>query len=88
MIGLASVTGQGVVVKGRKWHHSSYLPLLTVQPSVYPWKELPMGTVICDLGGSNGHAMLQVAKAASQVKVIVQDLESTGILDQGKEVRF
>ena len=42
--------------------------------SVYPWSDLPQDTLICDVGGSNGHTMLELAQNFPQLKIIVQDL--------------
>ncbi|KAF8577159.1 S-adenosyl-L-methionine-dependent methyltransferase [Ramaria rubella] len=51
-------------------------------PKVYPWGKLPQGTVVCDVGGGNGHATLALAKVFSQLKITVQDLPA--VIDQGK----
>ncbi|EPQ51546.1 S-adenosyl-L-methionine-dependent methyltransferase [Gloeophyllum trabeum ATCC 11539] len=47
----------------------------------YPWETLPEDTVLCDVGGGNGHASLIVLKSFPHVKAIIQDQEhvvSTG----------
>lgn len=44
--------------------------------SVYPWMDLPANTVVCDVGGNNGHTMLELLRESPHLKVIVQDLES------------
>ncbi|KAJ7651964.1 S-adenosyl-L-methionine-dependent methyltransferase [Mycena polygramma] len=51
---------------------------------VYPWGELPEDTVVCDVGGGNGHVTLELLKAFPQLKIVVQDLP-TGV-EQGKEL--
>ena len=38
--------------------------------------DLPANTVVCDVGGNNGHTMLELLRESPQLKVIVQDLES------------
>ncbi|KAJ6607417.1 S-adenosyl-L-methionine-dependent methyltransferase [Mycena sp. CBHHK59/15] len=52
-------------------------------PKVYPWASLPAGTVICDVGGGNGHATVELLKAFPLLKFVVQDLP--GVIDQGKK---
>jgi hypothetical protein len=53
-------------------------------PSVYPWASLPNDTVVCDVGGSNGHASINLLKSFPQLKIVVQDLP--GVVEQGQEV--
>ena len=43
---------------------------------VYPWSELNEEAVICDVGGNNGHMMLDLIKAYPKFKVVVQDIEA------------
>ncbi|KAJ6544755.1 S-adenosyl-L-methionine-dependent methyltransferase [Mycena vulgaris] len=52
-------------------------------PKVFPWASLPAGTVICDVGGGNGHATVMLLNAFPQLKIMVQDLP--GVVEQGKE---
>ncbi|KAJ7659940.1 S-adenosyl-L-methionine-dependent methyltransferase [Mycena rosella] len=52
-------------------------------PKVYPWASLPADTIICDVGGGNGHATVPLLKAFPQLKIMVQDLP--GVVEQGKE---
>ncbi|KAF5346423.1 hypothetical protein D9758_012775 [Tetrapyrgos nigripes] len=42
-------------------------------PKIYPWADLPKGTTVVDVGGGNGHAVLDIIKAFPHLKVIVQD---------------
>ncbi|KAJ7170592.1 S-adenosyl-L-methionine-dependent methyltransferase [Mycena crocata] len=52
-------------------------------PKVYPWASLPNDTVFCDVGGSNGHASINLLKAFPQLKIVVQDLPP--VMEQGRE---
>ncbi|KAJ6628892.1 S-adenosyl-L-methionine-dependent methyltransferase [Mycena sp. CBHHK59/15] len=52
-------------------------------PKVYPWGSLPENTVVCDVGGGNGHATIELLKGFPQLKIVVQDLP--GVAEQGKE---
>lgn len=54
-------------------------------PKVFPWASLPQDTVICDVGGGNGHATVGLLKAFPHLKIIVQDLPA--VVEQGKKVR-
>lgn len=60
---------------------------------VYPWTSLPKDTIINDVGGNNGHTMLELIKAYPDLKVVVQDLEiirprfeEVSILDLGSDI--
>ncbi|KAJ7284873.1 S-adenosyl-L-methionine-dependent methyltransferase [Mycena rebaudengoi] len=52
-------------------------------PKVYPWGSLPQDTVVCDVGGGNGHATIQLLKTFPQLKIVVQDLPA--VAEQGRE---
>ncbi|KAJ6626254.1 S-adenosyl-L-methionine-dependent methyltransferase [Mycena sp. CBHHK59/15] len=54
----------------------------SILPKVYPWGALPPGTTICDVGGGNGHATVNLLKAFPALKFVVQDLPE--VIDQGK----
>ncbi|KAK7685852.1 hypothetical protein QCA50_011199 [Cerrena zonata] len=43
----------------------------------YPFKDLPTGTTICDLGGGFGHVSMHIAKACPQLRIILQDQPGT-----------
>lgn len=47
--------------------------LLAVQ-LVYPWADVPQDAVICDVGGSSGHIMLDLVRVHPHLQVVVQDL--------------
>jgi len=53
-------------------------------PRVFPWANLPADTVICDVGGGNGHASISLLKVWKHLKVVVQDLPN--VVEQGKEL--
>ncbi|KAI4523605.1 S-adenosyl-L-methionine-dependent methyltransferase [Schizophyllum commune Loenen D] len=50
---------------------------------VYPWHTAPQGAAIVDVGGSKGHATMDVARAFPHMKVIVQDAPE--VVAQGPE---
>ncbi|KAF7430171.1 hypothetical protein PC9H_005871 [Pleurotus ostreatus] len=52
-------------------------------PKIYPWGSLPADSTIVDVGGGNGHAMLDLLKAFPSFKAIVQDTRAIAI--QGRE---
>ncbi|KAF9002052.1 S-adenosyl-L-methionine-dependent methyltransferase [Cyathus striatus] len=52
-------------------------------PKVYDWGKVPDGSTICDVGGGNGHIILDVVKAFPSFKVVLQDLPE--VIQQGKE---
>lgn len=47
-----------------------------VSLTVYDWQALEQDAVICDVGGNNGHATLDLVKGYPKLKVVVQDLAS------------
>jgi ubiquinone/menaquinone biosynthesis C-methylase UbiE len=83
MVGWGEVTGRGMLPKGSSIQHSAAAQLLRPD-SVYPWASLPENTVVCDVGGGNGHATIELLKVFPHLKVIVQDLPK--VAEQGKEV--
>ncbi|KAL9620385.1 MAG: hypothetical protein Q9160_005085 [Pyrenula sp. 1 TL-2023] len=40
----------------------------------YPWSSLPEGSIVVDVGGSEGHASLAIAEVNPHLRLIVQDL--------------
>lgn len=52
---------------------------------MYDWENVPADTVICDVGGGNGHATLGLMKQFPKLKVVLQDLPA--VIKQGKDVR-
>ncbi|KAF8586973.1 S-adenosyl-L-methionine-dependent methyltransferase [Ramaria rubella] len=52
-------------------------------PKVYPWGTLSENTVICDVGGGNGHVTLALARDFPHLKIAVQDLPA--VIEQSKE---
>lgn len=87
MIGWGEVTGKSMLLKGSR----QLLITLQRRPThvisllVYPWDGLPDGTVICDVGGGNGHATLELARKFSKLKIVLQD--QPAVIEQGKEAR-
>ncbi|EIN06884.1 S-adenosyl-L-methionine-dependent methyltransferase [Punctularia strigosozonata HHB-11173 SS5] len=50
----------------------------------FPWKELPAGTTLCDVGGGVGNVSMRLAKTFPQLSIVLQDL---GVqIDQAKEI--
>lgn len=88
MIGWGVVTGRAMLPKGRLWLRSLYLSKGSLRSTlfglVYPWQSLPSGTTICDVGGGNGHAMLNLLKAFPHLRVVIQDLKAA--VEDGQEV--
>ena len=50
---------------------------------VYDWDKVPEDTVICDVGGNNGHVTLNLMKQFPKIKVVVQDLPT--VIPQAEE---
>jgi hypothetical protein len=40
----------------------------------FPWKQLPEGTVVCDVGGGIGGISVQLAKCYPRLHFVLQDL--------------
>ncbi|KAH7874191.1 S-adenosyl-L-methionine-dependent methyltransferase [Lentinula edodes] len=53
-------------------------------PKAYPWNDCPAGTIINDVGGGNGHIMLDLIGSFPQLKIIVQDTPS--MMEQAKDL--
>ncbi|KAL1748366.1 O-methyltransferase-domain-containing protein [Schizophyllum fasciatum] len=51
----------------------SAFPVIAVYLLVYPWHTASQGATIVDVGGSKGHATMDVARAFPHMNVIVQD---------------
>ncbi|KAF5379563.1 hypothetical protein D9757_009256 [Collybiopsis confluens] len=45
----------------------------TVTGKVYPWASLPPNSVICDIGGGNGHVIMDLLKVYPHLKLVLQD---------------
>ncbi|KAJ7704582.1 S-adenosyl-L-methionine-dependent methyltransferase [Mycena rosella] len=56
-----------------------------ILPKMYSWGALPADMTVCDVGGNNGHATVEVLKAFPQLKLIIQDLPK--VVEAGPEVR-
>ncbi|KAF7375742.1 3-O-methyltransferase 2 [Mycena sanguinolenta] len=50
---------------------------------VYPWGSLPHDTVLCDVGGNNGHASIEVLRVFPHLKIVVNDLPD--VVKRGQE---
>lgn len=59
------------------------VPALITPDVGFPWKDLPSGTTICDLGGGVGYIGLDIARHNPGVHVVLQDLTDT--VAQGEE---
>ncbi|KAJ7214521.1 S-adenosyl-L-methionine-dependent methyltransferase [Mycena pura] len=53
-------------------------------PKVYPWGSLPADTIVCDVGGGNGHATVDLLNAFPHLKIIVQDLPP--VVEEGRQI--
>ncbi|GJJ14270.1 hypothetical protein Clacol_008534 [Clathrus columnatus] len=49
----------------------------------YPWDSVPQNSVICDIGGGNGHVSRELAKNFSNIRVIIQDIPT--VITQAKQ---
>lgn len=60
------------------WTHACWLwtHLMTRLPG-FPFKDLPPGTTICDLGGGFGHVSMHIAKSCPQLRIVLQDQPGT-----------
>lgn len=56
--------------------------ILSLIPA-YAWDQVPRDSVVCDIGGGNGHASLGLVKAYPHLKIVLQDLPAT--IEQGRE---
>ncbi|KAF9479528.1 S-adenosyl-L-methionine-dependent methyltransferase [Pholiota conissans] len=52
-------------------------------PQSYEWDKVPSDSVVCDIGGGNGHATLGLVKKFPHLKIILQDLAA--VVQQGRE---
>ena len=86
MIGWGLVTGKGMLPKGSPVSVIIIASELTFCLIAYPWGSLAEGTTICDLGGGNGHATLDLLKKFPQLRIVLQDLES--VVEEGRKVRI
>ncbi|KAF5389003.1 hypothetical protein D9757_005107 [Collybiopsis confluens] len=53
-------------------------------PKAYPWSTCQPGTIVCDVGGGNGHIMLDLVGSVPQLKIVVQD--TPAVIEQAKEL--
>lgn len=44
---------------------------------MYPFRDLPQGTKVADIGGGVGNVSVELAKAYPQLKLTLQDLSET-----------
>ncbi len=83
MVGWAQVTGKAMLPKSK--HSCSMMDdAANVYIAVYPWGSLPTNSTVVDVGGGNGHAMLDLLKAFPSFNAVVQDTRAIAI--QGREV--
>lgn len=52
----------------------------------FQWKDLPVASIVVDVGGGLGHTTLNIAKEYKHLKFIVQDRPA--VIDQAKQVCF
>lgn len=52
---------------------------------MYPWSaKFPNGAKICDVGGGNGHVLLELMKSNPALRGIVQDMPP--VMEEAKKV--
>ncbi|KJA18249.1 hypothetical protein HYPSUDRAFT_70031 [Hypholoma sublateritium FD-334 SS-4] len=52
-------------------------------PKSYEWDRVPADSVVCDIGGGNGHATMGLVKQFPHLKIVLQDLAP--VVQQGRE---
>ncbi|KAF8954811.1 S-adenosyl-L-methionine-dependent methyltransferase [Flammula alnicola] len=52
-------------------------------PKVFAWDKVPTDSIICDVGGGNGHATLGLIKAFPHLKIVLQDMPA--VVQQGRD---
>ena len=52
--------------------------------SAYMWDQVPADSVVCDIGGGNGHVTMGLVKQFPHLKIVLQDLAP--VVQQGREV--
>lgn len=53
------------------------MDLMADFPLGFPFKQLPPGSTVCDLGGGFGHVSMHIAKACPQLRIVLQDQPGT-----------
>jgi hypothetical protein len=88
MVSTSEVTGFGGIAQGsvKKPKILFQCKLITFL-EVYPWKnKFPNGAKVCDLGGGNGHVLLELLKTHPDIQGVLQDLPT--VIDGSKRVNF
>ncbi|KAK7047294.1 hypothetical protein VNI00_006525 [Paramarasmius palmivorus] len=62
------------------WSHVYGMGFLS---KAYPWSTYVLGCTICDIGGGNGHVMMDLSKKNPHFKVVLQD--QPGVIVRAKE---
>ena len=57
---------------------------LSLNFSAYMWDQVPADSVVCDIGGGNGHITMGLVKQFPHLKIVLQDLAP--VVQQGREV--
>lgn len=83
MVGWGEVTGRAMLPKCRSFFlFAPWIFILSLIPA-YAWDQVPRDSVVCDIGGGNGHASLGLVVAYPHLKIVLQDLPAT--IEQGRE---
>ena len=88
MVGWGEVTGRAMLPKCRSIFFllGPRIFILSYLIPAYAWDQVPRDSVVCDIGGGNGHASLGLVKAYPHLKIVLQDLAAT--VEQGREASY
>jgi hypothetical protein len=84
MVGWGEVTGRAMLPQCGCIGYFKHVNNLQLFFLAYAWDKVPADSVICDIGGGNGHATLGLVKQFPHLKIVVQDLAA--VVHQGREV--
>lgn len=71
-----SMTDVDIVDRGECGSYPQFSLLCVMIPaSEFPWKDLPEGTTVCDIGCGNGFVPLRISKAHPHLRFTMQDRE-------------
>jgi O-methyltransferase domain len=86
MVGWAKLTDNLSLIHGKCLCRDRLLLCIEIDicRSDFPWRDLPSGTTICDIGGGIGTVSMPLAKAHPHLQLTLQDQSS--VLDQARVV--
>lgn len=84
MVGTAGIDAP-VVVEGERYTFAFIRNTHACTRVGFPWKDLPKGTTVCDVGGGVGAILLRLAKAYPHLRFTLHDAEP--VLQHAQQVR-